>query len=307
MVASSRARNGLVSLCVGYLIAAACSSPIPDANPAPDAGLDASTPDASSFGGSACAECLRVPCEAELEICAGDPECASHLACRLTCPVDVSGSARSSCVSACPQPSGAVGSDARSALDACFDEHSQTSCTAACAAGDGGSVCAHPLLCQNCVASSFPDECGKCWFDSCCETFHPCNNQPECVAIEDCFSACPGGIASCFEQCFAQHPSFVDLWLADHACFTHFCSEPCSGPSRLDEKCDSCINGPCVASRLSCELHEGCFVLSICIGECGSDSPCVEACHTKADPVALELFETHHLCKVLKCNGACQL
>jgi hypothetical protein len=297
MGARSRALFGLAG--AAYVIFAACAGPAVPMKPAPDAGADASAPDVSTFGSGECAGCLNATCASALQACAGDPECAAHLQCLFACPVEPEGGLPESCASSCPAPAGATGDAAKRALETCA--------TACPACGATEVECAHPLLCQTCYPTSFPNDCGKCWFEKCCETFHPCNDQPECVAIENCFGDCPGTISDCFAYCFAQYPKYVDIYLEDHACFTHFCGEACDIPSTLDEKCQSCIDGPCVANRLECEIDPGCFLLSLCIGECGFDSPCVEACHAAADPHALELFEAYHLCKALKCNGACQL
>lgn len=284
-------------------LAASCSSGSGDGGGS-DGGTDAAT--GLTFGDSACGACVESGCADAVATCSADPDCAAYYGCLLACSTGPDGNVDAACEAACSAPSSGPGRTGYDALLACRQFGPAAECEACGGAGADAGGCPHPTLCQQCEPSDFPDECGRCWFSNCCDTFDACNDEPECVAIEDCFSDCRGSVTDCFRMCFQQHPTFIREFLEDTSCFGFFCEEPCGTDQQgLSQQCADCVTGPCAPTRLDCEADEECFLLNLCADECDFETNCVQGCKDRTSADSLALWEAARLCSIQKCDGAC--
>jgi hypothetical protein len=176
-------------------LAFGCGSAVPTASPGShrdagavfkDAGGEAST---SSYGGSACATCVARACSSEVTACAGDPDCATYLACLEACPVGPGGGVSAVCERACPAGSSSSGQSAEQVLLACMATGPGSQCPACGGEQDAGDL-ASVVLHQQCPPSAGSlGGCGDCLRAHCCQVIESCQT-PQCLGYESCVLAC---------------------------------------------------------------------------------------------------------------------
>jgi hypothetical protein len=75
--------------------------------------------------------------------------------------------------------------------------------------------------------------CDTCMTQLCCTEDNTCANDPNCIALLNCISACgpppPDGGTSCLDGCANQYPSAMPEYMAVGNCFIGSCRAQC-GP-----------------------------------------------------------------------------
>lgn len=305
LVAGARLLAVIVVCGFGGLPAAGCGSSSPATTPDRDAGGDASgeaEAGPSGFATTSCGGCFAQTCQKEVTACHGDPECAAYLVCLQSCSTDAQGNAEASCASQCPAPKTSAGSDAVRALESCRTYATGVNCTDCGASGTD-----NPILHQQCPKSNDSNACTACYFDHCCDTFDTCEQNADCQGMTDCTDACPlnMSLADCTESCFKKLPNGKVPYAEDFACWNMFCGEICGFPSPYSAACMSCRQASCANAQLACDSDPECFLLSLCVSECGITTQCIDQCAQAHSDKTLELFEAQFVCAQQKCPSAC--
>ncbi|MBW2523274.1 MAG: hypothetical protein JRI23_03825 [Deltaproteobacteria bacterium] len=275
--------------------AAACSESSDDDNSS--GGSSASDP---RFGTSPCAQCVTTACATERSVCLSEPSCATYLACVEDCELADSGNVEPNCERACPDPTDPAGSEAQYDLSECRLNGAGAECTE-CGIGSSSD---HPLLNQTCDPEPSNDPCFQCLGGNCCQSIGSCQFSAQCPDLNDCASSCPETEASCYEQCYAEHETGVDAYLAMTACATYFCYEPCVG--QAGDPCVMCGATKCTNSWLTCELDYSCQLYQLCYVGCPfDDAECFDGCLQSATPEAIAAHDAHKLCLDHACAAEC--
>jgi hypothetical protein len=76
-------------------------------------------------------------------------------------------------------------------------------------------------------------DCQTCAFDSLCMTqYADCQAEPQCIALDECVSACREGDDACVQACVDANPNGADPLLALLECiFCDACYVTCDGAS----------------------------------------------------------------------------
>jgi hypothetical protein len=256
------------------------SAPPPDDTPA-------------GWGVSACGQCVHTACAAAVDACSADPGCAAYLTCLDGCALNALGDVDPACEAACPVPDSSTSREL---------EHSLTVCRID---GDGkGCPCGAPssIFDQQCSDSPETNPCWICEDENCCDTYAACQADPDCQAIAPCTQACGEDDDACFNQCFIDHAAGMDAWGPRFMCFTVECDEECAGETI--DPCFGCTLRECERTEIACDSDVSCWLLAFCIGDCGSDGACVQACNEQY-PDGVALFEQHAVCAVDRCADVC--
>ena len=133
------------------------------------------------------------------------------------------------------------------------------------------------------------DSCAICLQTSCCEAIVQCFDDPACVVIDSCLTACfagvaeDGGLAGCETRCLPDASGATRAAAqAELACFSGVCVMACPGPPSCGTPSGSytqtCENCQIVGETLTCDCAdqaEGTVVSSLTL--CGCAQPPVVA------------------------------
>lgn len=158
--------------------------------------------------------------------------------------------------------------------------------------GSGGQMC-----------PGFGDVCTSCLSDQCGATWCGCWDNPECIALIECFNPCNGDEA-CQQVCMTAHQDGIsDLYLASDCAGIH-CQMECPGNDPLDP-CTVCILEDCEGEMNACLADPECLALYNCLNGCPNvDLACQQACyadHGAGVPTLQAMLE----CSQVMCPNEC--
>lgn len=139
------------------------------------------------YGDSLCDSCISNRCLADCNACADNTACVDLVACSLACPEDDQG-----CLGNCglQNPTGVLEANAFAGENGCVKQK----CAAEC-----GS---EPVTCN---VSTGNAACDSCIGSECGGACTSCSENPECLALVECYYACSGDLP-CQVQCGAENP-----------------------------------------------------------------------------------------------------
>jgi hypothetical protein len=124
--------------------------------------------------------------------------------------------------------------------------------------------------------------------------------------VVDCFSACPSDDSgACAKRCFAANAKGASEFAARLTCRFYFCATgtTCFPPDDPALPSIACDTENCGELRSACWLVPECYAITLCAGDCGGSSTCIEACKNAASPAAKAAFETWNACQLAQCLG----
>jgi hypothetical protein len=131
-----RSALGALALCGICLLPPACSSSSSreggSGGSAGSSGSGGSGGLPSTYGDTACVQCIMQQCSDDSSRCSGNSECSTALACILACPPKNSHEADETCTDACAEPTSPDGAAAYSAFWDCFDPALDGPCATPC-------------------------------------------------------------------------------------------------------------------------------------------------------------------------------
>ena len=88
---------------------------------------------------------------------------------------------------------------------------------------DGGADAA-----QSCGIISVGDEsCDTCLVTECCRENATCSDDPNCIELLDCSSACKAGDSACTDACAEAHPDGLTPLSNLGGCVREYCGSSC--------------------------------------------------------------------------------
>jgi hypothetical protein len=144
---------------------------------------------AFEFGDAACDSCISSQCLASCNTCADNDACVALVECGAECAPDDQG-----CLTQCAiqNPTGIADASSFAGDTGCISQKCPTEC------GVGGGTCA---------LQSGNAACDACINTECLGSCSTCSENPDCVALAECFFDCPSGDIQCQVGCGADHPS----------------------------------------------------------------------------------------------------
>jgi len=166
------------------------------------------------------------------------------------------------------------------------------------------------------------DSCEACVDESCGQQWQACEQDAECVALDECGAACQDD--ACYEQCDQSHPTGVEPLMAFYQCLDAQCADPCGGADPGDQDpgdqdpgdqdpgadpdqaaCEQCARASCGAGIDACEQDADCTALLGCYDGCGEqDENCWIGCETD-HPTGTDLYFAFLDCLSTSCNAPC--
>jgi hypothetical protein len=225
----------------------------------------------------------------------------AYVACVGACPVAADGNAEAGCVASCPQPDSSAAVQLKDDYEVCRTH------TANCA--ECGHIVdkPHPFDGQNCTPVMTGDACGECVLANCCEVFDTCSNSSECLAYEDCVSACPSGLGlgQCIIDCQMVHPEGALLSHTDTACWDSRCGAECNG---FWNDCETCKVEHCDLEQIACDTNLECTQAKLCGSDCLNDPACSDwdYCLATLSTEAYEIWNTERVCIAQNCSDFCK-
>ncbi|HNS96657.1 MAG TPA: hypothetical protein PLJ27_05410 [Polyangiaceae bacterium] len=225
-----------------------------------------------STGNPDCDTCVAGHCMSECTTCADNPSCASLVECVLACPAN-----DQTCLLQCASkhPGGVTMANALMGQGGCVPKHCSVECLNA------------PSQCDLSLGNP---SCDACVSSHCLASCQSCADNPSCVALVECVSACPPNDQSCRSSCGMKNPGGIGAATAfagDNGCVPQKCPVECAMGSNTCEvqsgnpACDACIRSECVGSCASCSENPDCLALVSCYFSCPSgDHQCQIGCAT---------------------------
>jgi hypothetical protein len=130
------------------------------------------------------------------------------------------------------------------------------------------------------------ETCSACLLASCCDAISQCFENPACVGINTCLTACfsgvapDGGLAACEQRCnlTTATGSTETQIAAELACFTGACASACPGPPLCGTPTGSylttCNNCQLIGGTMTCDCVNGAGATVVSqLDVCGCDQP----------------------------------
>jgi len=245
--------------------------------------------DCSASTCKAACECSNEHCDAEVEKCLGDAECAKVQDCAMGC-----GCGDDDCLLACAAKTS-------SPLALPVAECIKGKCSSA-------SFLRATTSHVDCSASTCKAAC-ECTNEHCDAEVEKCLGDAECAKVQDCAMTCGCGDDDCLLDCAGKTSSPLALPVAE--CIKGKCSSAsflrastaqvdCSASS-CQEACE-CTNEHCDVEVQKCLGDAECAKVQTCAMSCGcGDDDCMLACvEQSSSPLAAPVAE----CVVSKCHVA---
>ena len=237
----------------------------------------------------ACRACRNEYCCLPLTACLEDADCEEPLECFGSCP-------DTACMASLCNDGNHLPLLSRLAPDwACRSRH----CLAACGGEDTCSTVFYSSgVCQTCV------------HDNCCAPTKACSDDVECILHSlcksgctdtDCRTACDhvywmgGGLDHVREYCLAS----------DCSLFCGVAARSCGGFQHKDTTCTSCMDESCCTEGEACGTSAECAAIHVCVGACGAEVACREACLASGTAAGLTLHQALATCQSSQCGDAC--
>lgn len=261
----------------------------------------------STYGPSACADCVRQSCKSEIRACDANFECAAFLLCLGQCPLDPGGDAAAACEQACRARLGPESLAKTQQLADCRNHGNGTLCPD-CHKPPLDRDAKTDLLNQSCPPATSSDACRGCVQEHCCQSADACKQNPACKAISTCIDACASDPDpdACERDCRQNNQDgLIDL-NRYILCAEISCSRLCSEQS----DCSDCINQSCLDLRITCFsslsylLYEDCFLLCTNFGTQPPDLVCLSQCG-ESYPEGRALSDQLGLCGLQRCGARC--
>src|SRR5262249_36336312 len=113
---------------------------------------------------------------------------------------------------------------------------------------------------------SFGDPCTGCMSQACPTVFCGCAENPECLALISCVTAC-GGTQDCLQTCMTAHPDGISDVILLSDCAGTTCDSACGWGQAIDP-CQKCIFNDCQDQANACFATPECGLLFQCLTSC---------------------------------------
>jgi hypothetical protein len=168
------------------------------------------------------------------------------------------------------------------------------------ASGTGQSTGSGPMTC-----APFNDACTQCASSNCPEIWCGCVNNPDCVALFQCFGSCMMD-PTCEQGCLSMHSEGISAVVLVSGCAGTTCSGFCNWGNPGFNDCQECIYTDCASEMNACLAMPDCSLLYQCLSGCAPlDLSCQQQCYLDY-PGGVELLETALQCISSQCQNECQ-
>jgi hypothetical protein len=154
------------------------------------------------------------------------------------------------------------------------------------------------------------DACEQCVEASCAGAWQACENDAECIALDECSANCADD--ACVQRCDEAHPTGVAPLVAFYECLGTSCADPCEMGEDVQDPnedewaaCDQCAGQSCQQSFDACEEDQDCTALLQCYDGCGeNDEDCWIQCEEQHETGA-NIYFAFLDCLAASCAQPC--